>query len=194
MNAGDENESLDDAKAFADAVVSAAEGSRRITRRRVAVIAAILLLVATSSCIWWLTPLRHWIDIEQLAQLARRFSESPFGPFVMLAMFVVGGLLLVPVNLLTAVSVLVFGPVAGSTYALAGAVLSATVLYEISLRIPLRNARQRFGPRLQTIHAHLLRHGIIAVAQPLKRAISNKMTPAAMNLPLRSPPGTAGGR
>ena len=164
MSSGADNESIDDAKAFADSVIAAAEGPPRVARRRLIVGTAVVLGILALVCIGWLTPLREWIDLDRLTRFAQGFSQSPFGPLIMLAMFVVGGLLLVPVNLLTAVSLLVFGAVAGSIYALAGAVLSATLLYEIARRMPLQSLRRRFGRRLQTIHTHLLRHGIIAVA------------------------------
>ena len=164
MTPGAENESIDDARTFADSVIAAAEGDPHVARRRWIVAAWLTLLVLVIACVWWLTPLREWVDLDRLTQLAHEFSESPFGPLVMIAMFVVGGLVIVPVNLLTAVSLLAFGAVAGSLYALVGAVISATVLYEIARLVPLQRLRRRFGARLQTIHAHLLRHGVVAVA------------------------------
>jgi phospholipase D1/2 len=149
---------------FAELVVEAADGSPRELRRRIVVIFAACFVVVTIVLIGWLTPLRHSLDIDHLTQFVARFSDEPLAPLIMVGLFVVGGLIVVPVNVLTAVTILAFGPVYGSLYALIGSVLSAVVVYEIARRVPIDALRQRLGVRTQSLHGHLLRHGIVAVA------------------------------
>jgi uncharacterized membrane protein YdjX (TVP38/TMEM64 family) len=60
--------------------------------------------------------------------------------------------------------VLVFGPLLGATYALAGSLLSAALLYEIGCRISTVELRRRLGPRVQRLSARLARHGVLAIA------------------------------
>lgn len=112
---------------------------------------------------WTLTPLRAWIDLRHLVDMLTRLGDSPLAPLAMLAAFAIGGLLLVPVNLLVAACVIVFGPLPGAVYALLGTELSAITLYEIGRYLPMRRLREHFGARVQGLRDRL-HHGIFAVA------------------------------
>lgn len=154
---------------FAELVAEAAAEPRASARRRIAAVIVIVAIVAAIALTWWLTPLRHWIDAEHLAAFFDRFAGSPSAPFLMIGLFVIGGLIMIPVNLMIAVSVLVFGAIPGAIYALIGSSLNAQVLYEIARRVPLHAVKKRLHGRLGRIHHHFVRHGIAAVA--LVRAV-----------------------
>jgi phospholipase D1/2 len=157
-------EQLDDTVEFADAVIEAAAGSRRIAWRRALLIAGVVAVIAGIAMLWAFTPLRHLLNAERLSGLVDRFADSPVAPLIVVAMFVVGGLVVMPVNILIAVTILVFGPVAGALYALIGCTTSAMILYEIARRIPLQRLRRQTGARMQRFHHHLVRHAVWAVA------------------------------
>lgn len=133
-------------------------------RRRVALVAAAVLIVVALIALWLFTPLRQWIDARRLAGLVGTFADSPFAPAAMLAAFIVGGLIVIPVNVLIAVTVIVFGPFLGAIYALIGCELSALVLYEIGRRVPQRALSHRFGVRVRKLRKRLAHHGIATVA------------------------------
>jgi phospholipase D1/2 len=133
-------------------------------RKRIALVALAVVVIVAIVALWIFTPLREWIDIRRLAAVMARFADSPFAPFVMLAAFVVGGLIVMPVNVLITVTVLVFGPVLGAIYALVGCELSAAVLYEIGCRLPRGSLNHRFGARIEKLRARLAHHGIPAIA------------------------------
>ncbi len=154
----------DDTIEFADTVVEAAAGSRIVVLRRALLIAATVIVLACVAMLWAFTPMRHWLDIGRLSAVIERFADSPLAPLIVVGMFVIGGLVVIPVNVLTAVSILVFGPVAGALYALLGCTASAIVLYEIARRIPMQRLRQQTGARMQRFHHHLVRHALWAVA------------------------------
>ena len=154
----------DDTVEFADAVIEAAAGSRRIALRHALMIAGIVAAIAGIAVLWAFTPMRHWLDIDRLSAVVDRFADSPLAPLIVVLMFVIGGLLVIPVNALTAVTILVFGPVAGAIYSLIGCTASAVVLYEIARRIPMQRLRNRTGARMQRFHHHLVRHAVWAVA------------------------------
>jgi phospholipase D1/2 len=154
----------DDTVEFADAVIEAAAGSRRIAFRHALMIAAIVIAVAGVAVLWAFTPMRHWLDVDHLSAVVDRFADSPLAPLIVVAMFVIGGLIVIPVNALTAVTILVFGPVAGGFYALIGCTASAMVLYEIAHRIPIQRLRRHAGARMERFHHHLVRHAVWAVA------------------------------
>jgi len=160
----EETQPRDDTVEFADAVIEAAAGSRRIVLRHAVMIAGIVVAIACIAMLWAFTPMRHWLDIDRLSAVVDRFADSPFAPLIVVAMFVIGGLIVIPVNALTAVTILVFGPIAGALYSLIGCTASALVLYEIARRIPLRRLRPNAGARMQRFHHHLVRHAVWAVA------------------------------
>ncbi|MGH8173174.1 MAG: TVP38/TMEM64 family protein [Rhodanobacteraceae bacterium] len=105
-----------------------------------------------------------WPDLPQLLDRATAWRASPLAPFVVLACFGVGGLIVFPVNLLIAATVLVFGPVLGTIYALAGSMLSAIVLYEIGRKFPQGAVTRVIGTRGEWLRSHVAQHGFLAVA------------------------------
>ncbi|MEP6483448.1 MAG: VTT domain-containing protein [Rudaea sp.] len=149
---------------FAEYVVETAEGSPRDARRRLIVFVAVCLVIVSLILIAVLTPLRHYLDIDHLTRFVENFADAPLAPLAIIVVFIVGGLFVIPVNALTAVTILAFGPIFGGIYSLIGSVLSAVVLYEIARRVPTYALQRRFGVRTQSLHRYLLRHGVIAVA------------------------------
>jgi phospholipase D1/2 len=114
--------------------------------------------------LWVATPLREWIDVARIVALLRRFGDSPMAPLLMMAGYVIGGLIVFPVTVLIAVTVIVFGPALGFAYSLAGCLLSAAVLFEIGRLLPAAALRGRMGQRIQPIRARLAGFGIASMA------------------------------
>ena len=139
-------------------------GSRRAAARRIGLTVAGIAVLIGLACVWLFTPLRGWLDLAQLTTHLARLRESPYAPLGMLLAFVAGGLLIVPVNLLIAACVLVFGPWLGALYALIGTELSAAIVYEIGRHLPARTLREHLGARVQALKSRLLRYGVLAVA------------------------------
>src|SRR6516225_7260994 len=82
---------------------------RRRRLRRVLIVLACVATIAGLAVLWLATPLREWTDIPHLVALMKRLGDSPTAPLAMLGAYVVGGLIVVPVNVLIAVTVIVFG-------------------------------------------------------------------------------------
>ena len=70
-----------------------------------------------------------WSDLPAFLDRLTMWRASPLAMLAMLACFVVGGLVVFPVNLLIAASIVVFGPLIGAPIALAGSLASAAVLH-----------------------------------------------------------------
>jgi len=102
-------------------------------------------------------------DIPQLLDRASAWSASPIAPLAMLAGFIVGGLVVFPVNILIAASIVLFGPIAGASYALAGSVLSAAVLYEIGRSFPEGAFARLVGAHGERLRQRVARHGFLAI-------------------------------
>ena len=94
------------------------------------------------------TPLRELLSPERLVAFAEDAGRAALAPMVVLAAFVVGGFVLVPVTLLIAATVLVFGSFEGAAYAFGGALASAAATYAARTC-----ARARRGPALCRPHA-----------------------------------------
>lgn len=72
----------------------------------VAILSVLLVLAAA----WRWTPLGDLLDIPALIERARELSNHAGAPFYMLAIYVIGGFIAVPVTLMIIVIILAFGP------------------------------------------------------------------------------------
>jgi len=138
------------------------EPKLRVHGRLVGIIALVAALAGTALA-WRYTPLREWLDFGTLVRNAHEWQSSPLAPLAVIAAYVAGGLLVVPVMLLIAVTAAVFGPVAGIAYALAGAVASAATTYAIGRRLGRDTVRRLAGPRLNALSQRLARRGVLAI-------------------------------
>lgn len=143
-----------------DRASPAQAGRLRWLTLALAAFALTLLLTA----LWLRLPEESRPTIAGTLASAQAWSASPVAPFVALACFVVGGLVVFPVNLLMAATIVVFGPLAGAAYALLGSVLGAAAVYEVGHRLPLRVARRLLGDRGERLRGRIVGHGILAVA------------------------------
>lgn len=126
----------------------------------------IIVLVATLACTalaWRYTPLREWLNFDALVHYGEEWQTSPLAPLAVIAAYVAGGLLVVPVMLLIAVTAAVFGPVTGMLYALAGAIASAATTYAIGRRLGRDTVRRLAGHRLNRLSQRLAKRGVLAI-------------------------------
>jgi uncharacterized membrane protein YdjX (TVP38/TMEM64 family) len=125
----------------------------------VAAIALVLALVAA----WLWTPMRGWFDPDALVELFQPLVRSPYAAPLVLAVFLVGGMVLVPVTLLIVATAAAFGPVLGAVYALSGSVLSAAAGYAIGSALGPDRVRRVFGSRLGKLGGRLSKHGVLVM-------------------------------
>ena len=105
-----------------------------------------------------------WSDLPAFIDRMSAWRESPLAMLAMLACFVAGGLVVFPVNLLIAASIVVFGPVAGAGVALLGSVASAIVLHQIGAAFPQQAWARFAGRHAERLRERVARHGLVAVA------------------------------
>jgi len=129
--------------------------------RLFALVLAFFLLMAA---LWRWTPLGELLSPGVLAELGMRFRESPLAPLVSMAVFVVGGLILVPVTLLILVAGLVFGPWWGFAHALSGAMLSAMVTYALGWVLGRNRVRSLAGTWVNRVSRQISDRGLLAMA------------------------------
>ncbi len=125
----------------------------------------VLLLSALAICLAWLYfPIESAPSIAELIALAQQARTSPLAPFIALGCFVIGGVVVFPVNLLIAATIIVFEPLYGALLALLGSLLSAIVVHEVGRRIPQALVERLFGARGERLRARVVGHGLLAIA------------------------------
>jgi uncharacterized membrane protein YdjX (TVP38/TMEM64 family) len=133
-------------------------------RRRLLAWALFLLALLGLALAWTWGPLREAIQPQQLADWLARVRAEPWAPAVVIAGFVVGGLLVLPVTLMTVLTLTTFGPVWGFVYALAGAAISGLISFAIGRVLGRRSVEQLAGSRVYRASRRFGRHGLLAIA------------------------------
>lgn len=150
-----------DAEQLAEYLIPAKE--RTPTSRRLLLLAAVLGVVLALTAAWRWTHLNQWLDQETLISAADWVKKSAFTPFVVIAIYLLGGLIAFPITVLIVITIITFGPWLGSAYALFGAELSAFLGYGLGEFLG-RDAVRRFtGPNINRISRRLASHGVISV-------------------------------
>jgi phospholipase D1/2 len=139
------------------------EEARKPAPRRLIVLGALAIVLGGLGIAWHWTPLKEWVNLSALIALARSLEDLPFAPLAVVAAYVVGGLVMLPVMLLIAVSGIVFGPFLGALYAIAGSMASATVAYGIGWWLGRDVVGRMLGPRINRLSRRIAKRGILAV-------------------------------
>lgn len=122
-----------------------------------------LLVMVMLAILWQWTPMRDWLDVRSAAAYLEELAAGPAAPLAAVGAFIAGGLLVVPVVLLIAVTVLAFGPQWGFVYAITGMTLSAVVTFGIGRLLGHRLVNHLSGSRLYRVSRALAARGIVAV-------------------------------
>jgi phospholipase D1/2 len=120
--------------------------------------------IIAAAMIWEYTPIASWIEPKAVSRAMQQFANGPWAPFVVVAVFVLGGIVIFPVLVLIAATAATFGPVPGFAYAAVGVMLSATVTYFIGSLVGRQTLRDLLGPKLDTVRNRVARKGVLAVA------------------------------
>lgn len=125
---------------------------------------ALVALVALAVGAWAWQAGASWPELDAFLDAARRFRRWPAAPLLALACFAIGGLIVFPVNLLIAASIVAFGPLVGGMIALVGSLLGAFVVHEVGRRMPSGTTRRWFGERGERVRERIVGNGLGAIA------------------------------
>jgi uncharacterized membrane protein YdjX (TVP38/TMEM64 family) len=120
----------------------------------------ILVLVV----IWRVTPLAKLLDRAYLADLARSIAAAPSAPALVVAAYVVLGLVLFPLTPLVAATAIIFDPARAFGVCLVGALSSAALGYAVGRLVARRRPRWVEAKRFAPLRARLQRRGLLAMA------------------------------
>lgn len=120
---------------------------------------AVLALVLA----WRWSPLSAWVEPQRLLQTLEAVRTLGYGPLLVIGLFVLGGLLIVPVTALIVATVLAYGPLTGFVYALVGVIANAAVVYAVGAHLGRRGIRRLAGGRLNRVSSRLGERGILTI-------------------------------
>ena len=131
--------------------------------RRAMVGLSILAAMTMLAAAWRWTALGQLLDVEALVSHAQALGRSPLGLLTVMAGYLLGGMLAVPVTVLLVVTILAFGPWFGGLSALAGSLLSAITLFGLGRALGSYRIRRLAGSRVERLSRRLAERGVWAV-------------------------------
>jgi phosphatidylserine/phosphatidylglycerophosphate/cardiolipin synthase-like enzyme/uncharacterized membrane protein YdjX (TVP38/TMEM64 family) len=127
---------------------------------RIGVVVAAILLLAFA---WRYTQLSDLTNPGVLQAFMAKAAATAWAPLIAVAIFVLAGLVGLPVTALIAATAVTFGAWPGVAYSAAGAMASALVTYALGSWIGASALRRLIGPRLSRIRRGIARQGILAI-------------------------------
>jgi uncharacterized membrane protein YdjX (TVP38/TMEM64 family) len=129
------------------------------TKNRVTLL-VIALVAAGLTALWRWTALADWFSVSALTAWGREFEHSTFTPLWVLLVFLIAGQVFFPITVLSLATVLAFGPVIGTVYSTAGALLAGVATYFLGRLLGEDRLCSVAGPRLKKLRAHIQNHGL----------------------------------
>jgi len=126
---------------------------------RLAVIAGLFALAA----IWQGSLSGRWLDLQAIAAWERSVQNHPLAPLLIVAAYVMGGAVLFPVTVLTAITILTFGPLIGNLYGIAGWLASASVGFWVGRCFGADWLRALLGARYDRLQGAAAKTGFLTV-------------------------------
>ncbi len=124
---------------------------------------AALSLIAALFFIGFLTAYSDLIDPQRVSAFLETSRGTPWAFPLVCIVYVIAGLAMFPVTILSLATAAVFGPLWGPLYALSGALLSGAVLFGIGHFAGLRGVRKLIGEKVRKIDAKLQDKGVLGV-------------------------------
>jgi len=139
------------------------EEARGSVRTRLIIFAIVVLALIGVALAWRFTPLQAWLEPARLIDLGHELRESSLAPLYVMLVFVAAGLVVFPLTVLIGVTAIVFGPLLGIVYTLAGATLSGALTFAVGRHVNRQFVRGLAGRRLNDLSRRLGKRGLLAI-------------------------------
>ena len=113
--------------------------------------------------LWWRTPLRDFLDPNQLAELTHAVSRHPLSPLFILTAYLIGGVILFPVSVLIMATAVLFSPWVSFGYAMAGCMVSACCSYVLGRRFGWPLLQTLTGDRFGSLRKRFVDRGLLPI-------------------------------
>lgn len=131
-------------------------------RRRLWFLVALLAALICLAAAWSWTPLRSWLDIEQVVNTLQATGRR-FGPVAAIAAFAAACMAVVPLTFLTLVTIVAFGPMQGFVYTMIGATVGGAASYWLGRLLGREVVQRMAGERVNLLSRRLAGRGMLAV-------------------------------
>lgn len=136
---------------------------RAVLPRRLAGLMLLALTLSGLALAWRYTPMQDYLNPAVLIGTAEQIERLPLTPLLIIAAYVIGCLLMLPVMLLIAVTGIVFGLWPGAPYAMAGTLCAAAAGYGLGSALGRDAVRSLLGARLNRLSRRVARRGVLAM-------------------------------
>lgn len=130
-------------------------------------IKTLLVLISTVlislALLWQFLIYKGAFNPNILLQWAARIPDMSSAPLFVMAAFTIGVIIMIPVTVLIAATVLLFEPVQGFSYALTGCLISAAVTYGLGNRLGRHVMRRIAGTKVNRISRRLSKRGVLTI-------------------------------
>ncbi len=131
-------------------------------RWRLVLFVAVLLLLVGLASAWSWSPMRDWLNLENIVGQLRALGAT-YGLVAGIAAFAVAVTLAVPLTFLTVVTLVALGPLQGAICTLIGAMLGAAASYGVGRALGREVLERLGGPRVNAVSQRLAQQGLWAV-------------------------------
>jgi len=131
---------------------------------RLKLFSAISALLGMAALGWHVEPCRPWLESGRLLSAAQQLQPGPVALLSVVIIYVLGGLLSVPILVLIPATAAAFGMMPGACYAALGLLASALILYGLGHALGHDAVCRLAGPRMRRVNMLLARHGLLTMA------------------------------
>ena len=131
---------------------------------RVAMLLVVLLGLTGLAAAWHFTPLGSRVDVDTIVHAVAAIRESSAAPLIIIATYLIGGLIIFPVTVLISATAIVFEPLSSIIYAFGGCLASSVLMYGIGGALGRATVRRVAGSRLNRLSKLLVRQDLFAIA------------------------------
>jgi phospholipase D1/2 len=121
-------------------------------------------IVGGIALVWRFTPLAQMVRPQHVAAWLESFESQRWAPAVFIAAFVIGGLVVFPVTLMSAATAIVFPPLKAMSITFTGIMLSAALLHWLGARLLKKRLQKKLGRTIGQVKEHLSDEGILTIA------------------------------
>jgi uncharacterized membrane protein YdjX (TVP38/TMEM64 family) len=123
-----------------------------------------LVLLIGLALLWRFTPLADLLRPDQMARRLEAIQRHHGAPFIFLVAYVLGGVVMFPVTVMSATTAIIFPPLIAASISFSGIVVSAAITHWIGARFLREWTRSALGATIKRVDEALADRGIITIA------------------------------
>lgn len=121
-------------------------------------------IAAGLTLVWRFTPLAQVLQPEHLADRLESVEKVKWAPFAFVAAYVLGGLVMFPVTVLSAATAIVFPPLIAVSVSFSGIMMSAALLHWLGTRFIKGRLRKSLDGTIDRVDKAMSDRGIVTIA------------------------------